>query len=95
MWSHMNGLLTFDRKIEHTTKTMSLATKLQACESGLLHSHYFHAKVLRDSTSLRSKQLSTVAIPGFQFALYHVVAPLSLLLSISLASLFSSLSIFG
>ena len=32
--------------------------------------------------------LSTVAIIGFQFGLYHVVAPLSFLRSISLASLF-------
>ena len=46
----------------------------------------------QDST--RSKQLSTVAILGFQFGLYHVV-PLSFLLSVSLASLFSHLSIFG
>ena len=41
----------------------------------------------RDPT--RSKQLSTVAILGFQFGLYHVVAPLSFLRSISLASLFT------
>ena len=47
----------------------------------------------RDPTS--SKQLSTVAILRFHFGLYHVVAPLSFLRSISLASLFSSLSIFG
>ena len=33
----------------------------------------------------RSKQLSTVAIVGFQFGLYHVVAPLSFLRSINLA----------
>ena len=39
----------------------------------------------RDST--RSKQLPTVAILGFQFGLYHVVAPLRFLRSISLASL--------
>ena len=32
---------------------------------------------------------------GFQFGLYHVVARLSFLRSISLASLFTSLSIFG
>ena len=32
---------------------------------------------------------------GFQFELYRVVAPLSFLRSISLASLFTSLSIFG
>ena len=32
---------------------------------------------------------------GFQFGLYRVVAPLSFLRSISLASLFNSLSIFG
>ena len=32
---------------------------------------------------------------GFQFGLYRVVAPLSFLRSISLASLFTSLSIFG
>ena len=37
----------------------------------------------------RSKQLSTAAILGFQFGLYHVVAPLSFLCSISLASLFA------
>ena len=42
----------------------------------------------RDPT--RSKQLSTVAILGFQFELYHVVVPLIFLRSISLASLFSS-----
>ena len=47
----------------------------------------------RDPT--RSKQLSTVAILGFQFGLYRVVAPLSFLRSINLASLFTSLSIFG
>ena len=48
----------------------------------------------RDPT--RSKQLSTVAILGFQFGLYHVVAPLSFLHStISLASLFAILSIFA
>ena len=47
----------------------------------------------RDPT--RSKQLSTVAILGFQFGLYYVVVPLSFLRSISLASLFTSLSIFG
>ena len=41
----------------------------------------------------RSKQLSTVAILGFQFRLYHVVAPLSFLRSISLASLFAVLTI--
>ena len=41
----------------------------------------------------RSKQLSTVAILGFQFGLYHVVAPLSFLRSISFASLISSLLI--
>ena len=44
----------------------------------------------RDPT--RSKQLSTVAILGFQFGLYHVVAPLSFLRSISLASLFANLT---
>ena len=32
---------------------------------------------------------STVAIAGFQFGLYHVVAPLTFSLSISLASLFA------
>ena len=41
----------------------------------------------RDPT--RSKQLSTVAIFGFQFGLYHVVASLSFLRSIGLASLFA------
>ena len=41
----------------------------------------------------RSKQLSTVAILGFQFRLYRVVAPLSFLRStISLASLFAILN---
>ena len=43
----------------------------------------------RDPT--RSKQLSTVAVLGFQFGLSHVVAPLSFLRSISPASLFSCL----
>ena len=43
----------------------------------------------------RLKQLSTVAILGSQFELYHFVVPLSFLRSISLASLFSCLSIFG
>ena len=43
----------------------------------------------------RSKQLSTVAVLGFQFGFYRVVVPLSFLRSISLASLSSSLSIFG
>ena len=47
----------------------------------------------RDPT--RSKQLSTVPILGFQFGLYHAVAPLSFLRSISLALLFAILSIFG
>ena len=37
---------------------------------------------------ISQKQLSTVAIVGFQFGLYHVVVPLSFLRSISLASLF-------
>ena len=46
----------------------------------------------RDPT--RSKQLSTVAILGFQFGLYHAVAPLSSLRSISLASLFAIISFF-
>ena len=32
---------------------------------------------------------------GFQFGLYRVVAPLSFLRSISLASIFTSLSTFG
>ena len=36
-----------------------------------------------------------VAILGFQFGLYYVVAPLSFVRSISLASLFAILSIFG
>ena len=40
----------------------------------------------RDPT--RSKQLSTVAILGFQFGLYHVVVPLSFLRIISLVSCF-------
>ena len=39
--------------------------------------------------------LSMVAILCFQFGLYRVVAPLSFLCSISLASLFAILSIFG
>ena len=43
----------------------------------------------------KATQLSTVAILGFQFGLYHVTAPLSFLRSISLASLFAILSIFG
>ena len=47
----------------------------------------------RDPT--RSKQLSTVAILGFQFGLYHAVAPLSSLRSISLASLFAIISFFA
>ena len=51
---------------------------------------------LRSSPSaFRSKQLFTVAILGFQFGLYHVVAPLRFLRSISLAPFFSILSIFG
>ena len=37
-----------------------------------------------------SEYLSTVAVLGFQFGLYHVVVPLSFLRSISLASLFYS-----
>ena len=41
----------------------------------------------------RSKQLSTVAILGFQFGLYHVVAPLRFLRSISLVSLFAIFSV--
>ena len=41
----------------------------------------------------RSKQMSTVAIVGFQFGLNHVVVSLSFVLSITLASLFSSLII--
>ena len=50
--------------------------------------------MLRDPT--RSKQLSTVAILGFQSRrLYHVIVPLSFSHSISLASVFSCLSIFG
>ena len=40
-------------------------------------------------------QCPRVAILWFQFGLYHVVAPLSFLHSISLASLFTGLSIFG
>ena len=40
-------------------------------------------------------QLSTVAILGFQFRLYRAIAPLSFLCSISLASLFAILCIFG
>ena len=43
-----------------------------------------------DETQRRSKKLSTVAIVGFQFGLYRVVAPLSFLRSISLASLFAT-----
>ena len=43
----------------------------------------------RDPT--KSKQLSTVAILGFQFELYHVVVPLSFLRSVSLTWLFTSL----
>ena len=38
---------------------------------------------------ISQKQLSTVAIVGFQFGLYHVVSPLSFLRCISLASLFT------
>ena len=45
----------------------------------------------RDPT--RSKQLSTVAIVGFQFGLYHVVAPLSFSRSISLALFVNHLSL--
>ena len=41
-----------------------------------------------EQETMRDKQLSTVAIVGFQFGLYHVVAPLSFKRSISLASLF-------
>ena len=36
------------------------------------------------------QQLPTIAILGFQFGLYHVVAPLSFPLSISLELLFAS-----
>ena len=50
---------------------------------------------VEESHATRSKELSTVAVLGFQFGLYHDVVPLSLLRSISLASLVSSLSIFG
>ena len=39
--------------------------------------------------------MSTVAILGFQSGLYHVVAPLSFLRSISPATLFAILSILG
>ena len=42
---------------------------------------------------IRSKQLSRVAIVGFQFGLYHVVVPLSFLRSISLASFSRSLPV--
>ena len=44
-----------------------------------------------DETQIRSKQLSTVAIVGFQFGLYHVVVVV-VLRSISLASLFAIFS---
>ena len=37
-------------------------------------------------------QLSTFAIVGFQFGLYHVVVPLNFLRGISLASLFAIIS---
>ena len=43
---------------------------------------------------LLRKQLSTVAILGFQFKLYDVVVPLSFLRSISLASLFAILAFY-
>ena len=57
--------------------------------------NYFTAcyTVLTRRDPTRSKQLSTVAILGFQFGLYHVVVPLSFLRSINLASLFM-ISIF-
>ena len=48
-----------------------------------------------ETHATRSKQLSTVAVLGFQFGLYHDVVPLSFLRCISLASLVSSLFIFG
>ena len=44
------------------------------------------------NSTLRSKQLSTVAILGFQFGLYHVAVPLSFLRSISHASFLSIIS---
>ena len=46
--------------------------------------------ISQTQNSLAQEQLSTVAILGFQFGLYHVVAPLTFLRSISLALLFSS-----
>ena len=46
--------------------------------------------ISQTQNSLAQEQLSTVAILGFQFELYHVVAPLTFLRSISLALLFSS-----
>ena len=45
--------------------------------------------------STRSKRLSTVGILGFQFRLYHVDVPLSFLRRISIASVYTILSIFG
>ena len=59
-------------------------------ESKLKTNNCNRGQLFRDPT--RSKQLSTVAIVGFQFGLYHVVAPLSFSRSISLA-LFVILSI--
>ena len=52
----------------------------------------WHHRVQTESQQL---QLQLLAIVGFQFGLYHVIAPLSFLRSISLASLFAIPSIFG
>ena len=65
------------------------------CISGMwisvdqLFTWYLASPCWRDPT--RSKQLSTVANLGFQFGLYRVVASLSFLRSISLASLFNNM----
>ena len=60
-----------------------------------LNSQKIDRIVNNDARLTRSKQLSTVAILGFQFGLYHVIAPLSFLRSISLASLFTTLFILS
>ena len=53
-------------------------------------------RVQTESQELQQGQNSCSRLQfGFQFGLYHVIAPLSFLPSISLASLFASLSIFG
>ena len=58
---------------------------------------YFKAcyTVLRRPNEVETAVHRPVAILGFQFGLYYVVAPLSFVRSISLASLFAILSIFG